>query len=29
MVLESQIGNPDFAGAIDYTPKVITDKVGE
>ena len=28
-VLESQIGNPDFAGCIDYAPKVVTDKAGE
>ena len=28
-VLESQIGNTDFAGCIDYAPKVITDKAGE
>jgi hypothetical protein len=28
-VLESQIGNPDFAGCIDYAPKVVTDEAGE
>ena len=29
VLLEHQIANPDFHGAIDYAPKVVTDKWGD